>query len=89
MIDLNELPDYTKCGVPMTDVMGVQDPVYCTQPGAPQNGGEYNEVAQSPNPTIGNMLLPSPKPSMQIVTLLMTRLQLVKQGKLFHKKVWE
>ena len=61
MIDLNELPDYTKCGVTMTDVMGVKDPVYCTQPGAPQNGGEYNEVAQSPNPTIGQHVAAQPE----------------------------
>ena len=52
MIDLNELPDDDgHSEVRFTSGVGVEDPMYCTQPNAPLPGGVYNEVVgESPNP---------------------------------------
>ena len=67
MIDLNELPDDDgHSEVRFTGGIGVEDPMYCTQPNAPQPGGVYNEVVgELPNPMSTQHAPAMPKEAMQ------------------------
>ena len=51
MIDLNEMPDDANSELRSMGGVGVEDPMYCTQPIATPPGGQNIEVvAESPNP---------------------------------------
>jgi hypothetical protein len=66
MIDLNELPDDANSEMRFTGGIGVEDPMYCTQPVAPPPGGEYNEVVgESPNPMSTQQAPAAPEEAMQ------------------------